>query len=104
RPAAGAPLPPPLRRSNAAAVPASAGCRRNQRSTLDVLLRKMGRHRSAEVQLEAREPTLDWQRFAQGFRLIEENVERVVQGKQAEIRLGLAALVAEGHIPDLASP
>jgi MoxR-like ATPase len=58
----------------------------------------MVRRRSAEVQLEAREPTLDWQRFAQGFRVIEENVEKVVQGKQPEIRLALAALLAEGHI------
>ncbi|MBI2238191.1 MAG: AAA family ATPase [Actinobacteria bacterium] len=29
---------------------------------------------------------------------MEENVERVVQGKEREIRLALAALVAEGHI------
>ena len=48
--------------------------------------------------MEAREPTLDWQRFAEGFRVIEQNVEKVVQGKQPEIRLALAALVAEGHI------
>jgi MoxR-like ATPase len=47
--------------------------------------------------LEAPEPTHDWQRFAQDFRTIEENVERVVQGKQPEIRLALVALVAEGH-------
>src|SRR6266540_1101693 len=58
----------------------------------------MVRRRSAEVQLEAREPALDWQRYAEGFRLIEQNVEKVVQGKQPEIRLALAALVAEGHI------
>jgi MoxR-like ATPase len=47
--------------------------------------------------LEAPEPTHDWQRFAQHFRQIEENVERVVQGKHREIRLALVALVAEGH-------
>src|SRR6266540_2729079 len=58
----------------------------------------MVRRRSAEVQLEAREPALDWQRYAEGFRVIEQNVERVVQGKRPEIRLALAALVAEGHI------
>lgn len=40
----------------------------------------------------------DWQRFAERFRLIEENVEKVVQGKRSEIRLALAALVAEGHV------
>jgi MoxR-like ATPase len=49
--------------------------------------------------LEAREqPTRDWQRFAQRFRTVEENVEKVVQGKRREIRLALAALVAEGHV------
>jgi MoxR-like ATPase len=49
--------------------------------------------------LEAREqPTRDWQRFAQRFRTVEENVEKVVQGKRKEIRLALAALVAEGHV------
>ncbi|MGZ4115547.1 MAG: AAA family ATPase [Actinomycetota bacterium] len=47
--------------------------------------------------MEAPEPTHDWQRFAQHFRRIEENVERVVQGKHREIRLALVALVAEGH-------
>jgi MoxR-like ATPase len=58
----------------------------------------MVRRRSAEVRLDTREPTLDWQRFAEGFRVIEQNVEKVVQGKQPEIRLALAALMAEGHI------
>jgi MoxR-like ATPase len=49
--------------------------------------------------LEAREHTgPDWQRFAERFAELEENVEKVVQGKQREIRLALAALVAEGHV------
>jgi MoxR-like ATPase len=49
--------------------------------------------------LEARqEPAHDWHRFAAQFRAIEENVEKVVQGKRREIRLALAALVAEGHV------
>jgi MoxR-like ATPase len=47
--------------------------------------------------LEAAEPTHDWRLFAQRFHDIEENVERVVQGKHREIRLALVALVAEGH-------
>jgi MoxR-like ATPase len=47
--------------------------------------------------LEAPEPTHDWQRFAQRFQEIEQNIERVVQGKHREIRLTLVALVAEGH-------
>ena len=52
-----------------------------------------------EDRVEAKEqPTLDWQGFAERFRIIEENVEKVVQGKQPEIRLALAGLVAEGHI------
>jgi MoxR-like ATPase len=36
--------------------------------------------------------------FSERFAQIEHNVERVVQGKQREIRLALAALVAEGHV------
>ena len=44
------------------------------------------------------QPTPDWQRFAERFHLIEQNVERVIQGKHREIRLALAALVAEGHV------
>jgi MoxR-like ATPase len=47
--------------------------------------------------LEAPEPTHDWPRFAKRFHEIEENVERVIQGKHREIRLALVALVAEGH-------
>ena len=48
--------------------------------------------------MEAPESTTDWQAFAERFRAIEANVERVVQGKHHEIRLALAALVAEGHL------
>ena len=48
-----------------------------------------------EERVEAKEqPALDWQGFAERFRIIEENVEKVVQGKQPEIRLALAGLVA----------
>ena len=45
----------------------------------------------------AREPA-DWAGFATVFRSIEENVERVIQGKRAQIRLAVVALVAEGHL------
>jgi len=48
--------------------------------------------------LETRERSQEWQRFASRFHDIEANVERVVQGKHAEIRLALVALVAEGHV------
>ena len=48
--------------------------------------------------MEAREPTPDWQVFAERFQAIEANVEKVIQGKRGEIRLALSALVAEGHI------
>ncbi len=48
--------------------------------------------------MEVRERPQDWQRFADSFRLIERNVERVVRGKDAEIRLALVALIAEGHL------
>jgi MoxR-like ATPase len=54
--------------------------------------------RTPEESVEAREPARDWQAFADRFRAIEANVEKVVQGKRHEIRLALAALVAEGHI------
>ncbi|HEX5949930.1 MAG TPA: MoxR family ATPase [Actinomycetota bacterium] len=56
------------------------------------------REQGLEVGVEARESTLDWRGFAERFRTIEENVEKVVQGKHREIRLALAALMAEGHI------
>jgi MoxR-like ATPase len=48
--------------------------------------------------LEVRERPQDWQRFADQFRQIERNIERVVRGKDAEIRLALVALIAEGHL------
>ena len=40
----------------------------------------------------------DWQAFAERFHEIEQNVERVVQGKHQEIRLALVCLMAEGHL------
>jgi MoxR-like ATPase len=48
--------------------------------------------------LEVRERPQDWQRFADRFKHIERNVERVVRGKDAEIRLALVTLIAEGHL------
>ncbi len=48
--------------------------------------------------MEARQRTEDWERFAARFHDIERNVERVVRGKEREIRLALVALVAEGHV------
>ena len=48
--------------------------------------------------MEVRERPQDWQRFADRFSGIERNVEQVVRGKHAEIRLALVALVAEGHL------
>ncbi len=48
--------------------------------------------------MEVRERPQDWQRFAERFTEIERNVERVVRGKDAEIRLALVALIAEGHL------
>jgi MoxR-like ATPase len=50
------------------------------------------------VKVEVRERPQEWQRFAARFREIEQNVERVVRGKQGEIRLALVALIAEGHL------
>src|ERR671936_433924 len=48
--------------------------------------------------LEVRERPRDWERFAERFREIEANVEKVVRGKRREIRLALVTLVAEGHL------
>jgi MoxR-like ATPase len=48
--------------------------------------------------VEVRERPQEWQRFAERFNRIERNVERVVRGKDREIRLALVALIAEGHL------
>ena len=48
--------------------------------------------------MEVRERPQDWQAFAAQFREIETNVEQVVRGKNAEIRLALVCLIAEGHL------
>ena len=48
--------------------------------------------------MELREHTRDWEAFGARFREIETNVERVVRGKHAEIRLALVTLLAEGHL------
>jgi len=52
----------------------------------------------SEVLVEVEERSQDWTRFAARFHEIETNVERVVRGKHAEIRLALVALIAEGHL------
>ncbi len=48
--------------------------------------------------MEVRERPQDWKSFADRFRELELNVERVVRGKRQEIRLALVVLVAEGHL------
>jgi MoxR-like ATPase len=40
----------------------------------------------------------DWERFASQFSSIASNVEQVIQGKEREVRLALACLIAEGHL------
>jgi len=40
----------------------------------------------------------NWDRFREAFGEIQENIERVIQGKPDEVRLALVALVAEGHL------
>ena len=52
----------------------------------------------SEVGVEARKDEPDWERFASSFATIQNNIERVVQGKPREVRLALVALVAEGHV------
>jgi len=51
-----------------------------------------------EAGVEAREDQVDWEGFAERFRSIQDNIEKVVQGKSREVRLALVALVAEGHL------
>jgi MoxR-like ATPase len=51
-----------------------------------------------ETGVAARTEKTDWERFSSGFRAIEDNVERVIQGKDHEVRLALVALIAEGHV------
>src|SRR6184192_1820823 len=52
--------------------------------------------RAAEV--AATQENTDWSRFAALFGSISSNVRQVVQGKEHEIQLALACLVAEGHL------
>jgi MoxR-like ATPase len=40
----------------------------------------------------------EWERFARSFSTVVDNVERVIQGKDREVRLALACLIAEGHL------
>jgi len=47
--------------------------------------------------VEARQPA-DWEQFAASFTALSKNVETVVQGKAAEVKLALVTLVAEGHL------
>jgi MoxR-like ATPase len=48
--------------------------------------------------VEARREQADWERFTAAFNAIADNVERVVQGKEREVRLALVCLIAEGHL------
>jgi MoxR-like ATPase len=48
--------------------------------------------------LELREEARDWQSFGDRFQALGDNIEKVVRGKHAQIRLALVGLVAEGHL------
>ena len=48
--------------------------------------------------LDLREEARDWQSFGDRFTALEDNIEKVVRGKHAQIRLALVGLVAEGHL------
>jgi MoxR-like ATPase len=52
----------------------------------------------SEPGVAVRKERADWDQFATRFKAIEDNIERVIQGKSHEIRLALATLVAEGHL------
>src|SRR4051812_46738782 len=59
---------------------------------------KMAESDRLEAGVEAREGQQDWEGFEARFRSIQDNIEKVVQGKPREVRLALVALVAEGHL------
>lgn len=40
----------------------------------------------------------DWDLFQERFAAIQDNIERVIQGKPREVRLALVTLIAEGHL------
>jgi MoxR-like ATPase len=40
----------------------------------------------------------DWERFAESFSRVASNIQRVIQGKDEEVRLALCCLLAEGHV------
>jgi MoxR-like ATPase len=48
--------------------------------------------------VEARRGQADWERFTASFNAIADNIEKVVQGKEREVRLALVCLIAEGHL------
>ena len=48
--------------------------------------------------MDERKSSTDWGWFTGAFGAIQSSVERVIQGKSAEIRLALVGLVAEGHL------
>jgi MoxR-like ATPase len=51
-----------------------------------------------EPVVAVRKERADWDQFASRFGSIQANIERVIQGKEREVRLALVALIAEGHI------
>jgi MoxR-like ATPase len=48
--------------------------------------------------VEAHRTANDWEGFASSFSRIAGNIERVIQGKDEEVRLALVCLIAEGHL------
>src|SRR5437773_5865536 len=51
-----------------------------------------------EAGVVARKEQGEWERFSSRFQAIEQNVNRVIQGKSHEVRLALVCLVSEGHL------
>src|ERR671937_2801848 len=59
---------------------------------------KMAEIFEGEQNVAVRKEQADWDQFATRFGAIQQNIERVIQGKGREVQLALVALVAEGHI------
>ena len=59
---------------------------------------KMEAEAGAGGNVVARKDAQQWERFATWFSVVTDNVRQVVQGKEHEIQLALACLLAEGHL------
>jgi MoxR-like ATPase len=58
----------------------------------------MTEQRAGEPNVAVSKESEIWERFSSRFATISANIEKVIQGKEQEVRLALVALIAEGHV------